>query len=157
MGALAQQAGLPFVDLAELVVDEDVARLLPEHLTLRYQALPLRRLENGQILVGLAETTNVNTLDSVRLALGSDVTFALIDAVDLELASRQVHRSNVELDDDLATSDEEPDDREDIADASAGTPAVKYVNAAIGRAIDERASRRPFRARGQSPVCTRAD
>jgi type IV pilus assembly protein PilB len=139
MDALAEQVGLPFVDLGDMVVDTDIAKLLPEHLALRYQALPLQRLDGGQILVGLADANNVNTLDEIRLALGSDVSFALADPVDLELAAKHVHRSNVELEDEVAEP-LEADDREDIAEVGSGTPAVKYANAAIARAIDEGAS-----------------
>jgi type IV pilus assembly protein PilB len=138
MGALAEQAGLPFVDLAHVVVDPEVASLLPEHLAVRYQALPLQRLPGGEILVGLAEGRNISTLDDLKLALGANISFGLVDAVDLEVVSKQVHRSTVELDEELPA--EEETDHEDLADTRTGTPAVKYVNTAIARAIDERAS-----------------
>ena len=141
MSALAEQVGLPVIDLAAVAVDPKVARLLPEHLAQRYHALPLTRLDTGEILVGLGEPGEPHALDDLRLALGGRLSFGLVDPVELELATQQIHRRT--LDADLAgliEHGEEQEERGDLTDEVIGTPAIKHVNAAIARAIEERAS-----------------
>src|SRR5262249_60357466 len=57
--ALAEQYGIPFLDLGEAAVDEEAARLLPEKAARRLQALPIRRLPDHLVLVGVADPTDV--------------------------------------------------------------------------------------------------
>src|ERR687891_2888515 len=55
---LAEQHELPFIELAESDVQIEAATLLPEDLARRYTALPMA-IENGSILVAVADPTNV--------------------------------------------------------------------------------------------------
>ena len=141
MTALAEQVGLPVIDLAGMAVDSEVAKLLPENLAQRYQALPLTRLDTGEILVGLAEPGDPHALDDLRLVLGRSLSFGLVDPVELELATRQIHRRTLDADLAVRIEDaEEQEERDDLTDEVDGAPAIKYVNTAIARAIEERAS-----------------
>ena len=77
---LAEQHGLDFVDLNELEVDRSVAALLPEQYARRYQALPVRFVSDGLVLVAVADPTNVLASDDLRLALGLNVRVAVASA-----------------------------------------------------------------------------
>ncbi|MER3488272.1 MAG: hypothetical protein C4307_05950, partial [Chloroflexota bacterium] len=52
--ALSQQYEMDFVDLAQGKIDEELARLLPAELARRYQALPVRLLPGGVLLMAIA-------------------------------------------------------------------------------------------------------
>src|SRR5512132_2917005 len=81
--ALAEQHGLAFVDLNETKLDDEAATLLPEGVARRYDAMPVR-VENGTLVVAVADPTNILAHDDLRLALGADMRIVVADAVQLE-------------------------------------------------------------------------
>ena len=70
---LAEQHELEFVELDFAAVEIEAAMLLPENLARRYRAVPIRFLEDGYVLVAVADPTNVMFSDELRLALGMPV------------------------------------------------------------------------------------
>jgi type IV pilus assembly protein PilB len=142
--ALAEQAGLEYVDLAEAELDEDAAMLLSKELAARYQAVPVRYLSSDMLLVAVADPTNVGVADDLRLALGHNVRLAVAEPADLERAIKKLYRTQIEVDDSVAAETELLFDvlaqREDIAESSDDTPAVKLVHATLAQAIEDGAS-----------------
>src|SRR3989304_1981314 len=57
--ALAEQHGLEFVDLVHVDVDPSALSLLPEKLARRYEALPIRLLDDQTVLIAVADPTTV--------------------------------------------------------------------------------------------------
>jgi type IV pilus assembly protein PilB len=142
--ALADQAGLEYVDLLEAELDEDAAMLLSRDLAARYQALPVRYLSSDMLLVAVADPTNVGVADDLRLALGHNVRLAVAEPADLERAIKKLYRTQIEVDDTGAAATELLFDvlaqREDIAESADDTPAVKLVHATLAQAIEDGAS-----------------
>jgi type IV pilus assembly protein PilB len=83
--ALAAQYRLDFVDLTEVVPQREAIRRVPEAMARRYQVLPLRIVEDGSLLVALADPTAVTSAAFVGV-LGLDVQLAVADAAALERA-----------------------------------------------------------------------
>jgi len=140
--ALAEQHGLDFVDLARTQLEATATNLLPEKLARRYQALPVRFLDEATVLIAVADPTNVVASDDLRLALGLNVRFAVVEANDLQQTIDRVYRTQVEIDD-VQFDEVLPDDTplDDIREGAAtSAPAIKLVNSVISRAIDEGAS-----------------
>jgi type IV pilus assembly protein PilB len=136
---LAEQHGLEFVDLAKLQIDPSAAMLLPEKFARRYEALPVRFLENDVVLVAVADPTNVIASDDLRLAIGLNVKVAVAPAADLGAAINRVYKASLDVIDDA--EDEHHEELEEISGgAAASAPAIKLVNALISRAVDEGAS-----------------
>ena len=73
---LARQAGLPYCDLAETPADPEICTLLSEHLVARYRAIPIRRLDDDSLLVGVSDPTDVKIFDDLKLVLDAKLTFA---------------------------------------------------------------------------------
>jgi type IV pilus assembly protein PilB len=139
--ALAEQHGLEFVDLNEEKVDRDVAALLPEQYARRYEALPVRFVSDGLVLVAVADPTNVVASDDLRLALGLNVRLAVASAPAIASAIGSCYRN--EFDIDLYVGEETADipiDADDISDAGTSAPAIELVNGLVSRAIDDGAS-----------------
>jgi type IV pilus assembly protein PilB len=138
--ALAEQHGLAFVDLNETKLDDEAATLLPEGVARRYDAMPVR-VENGTLVVAVADPTNILAHDDLRLALGTDMRIVVADALQLEetMGRRYRHAAlgAVETFSSAAWRADDDDERVDVDDSA---PAIKFVNDVISRALAHRAS-----------------
>ncbi len=85
---LAEQHELEYLDLEPSSIEVDVVGLLPETLARRYNALPMRMLEDGSVLMAVADPTNVLFYDELRLALGITIRLgvASVDAIEASIA-----------------------------------------------------------------------
>ena len=143
--ALADQHDLEYLELAKVEIDPAAASLLPEKFARRYGALPVRFTGDDQVLVALADPTNVLTSDDLRLALGLNVQLAVVPGPDLEKTIQRIYRSELDVEQDEFEEepalDELPGAVTDIREGAAtSAPAIKLVNQMIARAIDEGAS-----------------
>ena len=65
VAALAQQVGLPFVDLSEYSVDGSAIGRVPGPVCRRHSAIPIG-FEDGKLLVAMADPANVFAVDDIR-------------------------------------------------------------------------------------------
>jgi MshEN domain len=93
--ALAEQYGIPFVDLSTTEVDEEVARLLRHDAARRLQALPIKRLPDHLLLVGMADPTDVLAAEELRSLLGTGICLNVVDIAALEAAFMRLHGPRV--------------------------------------------------------------
>ncbi|MBD0348911.1 MAG: Flp pilus assembly complex ATPase component TadA [Thermoleophilia bacterium] len=139
--ALAEQHGLEFVDLADTEIEDSAANLLPERLARRYRAVPLKFLAEDSVLVAVADPTDVITSDDLRLALGLNVRFAVVDGEDLERTLTRSYRLDLSVGDDMSQADHEENEVTDVREiAATSAPAIKLVNSVLSHAIEESAS-----------------
>lgn len=89
--ALAEQYELDFVDLREVMPDDQVGMLLREKLARRYGALPVTVLRDGLLLVAIGDPTNVSAAEELRLALRRDIRLAVADQTELAEAIERLH------------------------------------------------------------------
>jgi type II secretory ATPase GspE/PulE/Tfp pilus assembly ATPase PilB-like protein len=130
---LAAQLGLEFVDLMQVAIDPNAAQLLQEGFAHSQQAVPVRYLSPDVVQVAMADPTNLNTIDQLKIALGVNCAPAVADPVVLETVIARTYRLS------LAVSDVAPDEG-DIDEAAAAEGALDLMNNLIGRAINQRAS-----------------
>ena len=148
-GALAEQYGLEYVDLDEIVLDRSAVALLPEELARRYQALPLRILEDGTPLLAVTDPTDLATAEDLRFVLGSSFKIAVAERALIELAIARAYRRSLQL----ITADAEPDApgeeqrAHDIRDLASSTPTINLVNSLLTTALEEGASDLHFEPR----------
>ncbi len=136
---LAEQHGLDFIALGRDEVDTAAVELLPQKFAERYTALPVKFLEDNQVLVAVADPTDVLGADDLRLAVGVGVRFAVAERLDLEKAITHFYRIEGKLEVEAVEAVEEV--RDDISElTSESSPAVQLVNSLLGRAIEEGAS-----------------
>jgi type IV pilus assembly protein PilB len=139
--ALAEQAGLPFLDLRAVECDRAAARLLAEKLARRYGALPIRFLDNKAVLVAVSDPTDVVSGDDLRVALGHDVELVVVERGDLEAAIGHAYRGHEEVVQPLQVKDKQfVTAIDDIQGGGAHAPAIQLVNQILTAAIDEGAS-----------------
>ena len=131
--ALADQYGLEFVDLTQVAVDQRAAQLVQEGFARKHLALPVRFLADDVVQVAVADPTNLQTTDELRLALGVHSELAVADALALETTIQRSYRLSVAVTD-VAPDDELPD-TDEVTEG-----ALDLVNSLIGRALNSGAS-----------------
>jgi MSHA biogenesis protein MshE len=83
--ALAEQYELEFVDLDAAQFDRTAIERLTAKEARHYDAIPIRFLEDGRLLVGVADPTDVGACDELRTKLGG-VSLVVVDQIELHRA-----------------------------------------------------------------------
>jgi len=135
---LAEQHELAFIDLDARAIDPTAALLLPESLARRYRALPIEFLEDGYLLVAVADPTNVMFSDELRLAVGMPVRICVSPPESIETAINTVN-GGTPIAEEVLSGNDIADDAS-VLDLQHNTPAVVFVNQAISSALDHQAS-----------------
>jgi type IV pilus assembly protein PilB len=141
VAALAEQIGLPFVDLTDCSVDGSAVALLPAAVCRRHAVLPIG-YDEGRLVLAMADPGNVFALDDVRALTGLEPRPVIATRDDLLAAVDRFCRAEADLDDLSSTlsSVEEEDDLGRLREVVEEAPIVKYVNLLITQAIQDRAS-----------------
>lgn len=71
--ALEEVSRVPYLDCTAMQCEEAVLQLIPKPMAMRLDVLPVR-MEEGRLLVVMAEPQNVATIDELRFTCGKDVT-----------------------------------------------------------------------------------
>ncbi len=155
--AHAEQLGIPFLQLGEASIDEDVAKAIPQSVVQRYNAVPIRRSGN-RLTVAMSDPSNVFALDDIRLITGYEIDPMLATAEDISAlmsgsdgggGQEELQTALEALDGglgaalgddiDLAAAgiDEDVDRAQAMEDEA---PIIRVVNVIIQQAIKDRAS-----------------
>ena len=140
VAALAQQIGMPFVDLAEASVDGAALSSVPQAVCRRYNALPIG-YEDGKLLVAMSDPANVFAIDDIRSITGVEVKPVVATKSDVIAAINRYHRADSDLDDlTMVLDHEEEESLDGLKEVVEDAPIVKFVNLLITQAINDRAS-----------------
>ena len=141
VASLAQQIGLPFVDLSDYPIDPSAASLVPDAVLRRHTTLPIG-YEDGKLVVAMADPANVFAMDDIRSMTGLEVKTVVATKADVTAAINRLHRMDTDMEDLTSTIDagEEQDDLSKVKEVVDDAPIVKFVNLLITQAIQDRAS-----------------
>ena len=139
--AIATQLDLEFVDLDDIIPDEQALLTLPEHLARRYQVLPLE-IHNDKLRVGMVDPLDVVALDDVRHFVGQEIEPVVISRDSFQRVLNQYPALDESI---QALIKEIKADPEEMELAKLRTlvdeaPVVRLVNSIILQAIRQRAS-----------------
>jgi type IV pilus assembly protein PilB len=95
--ALAKQYDLEFIDLARTQVEPVAAGLLQPQFARRHQALPVRFIDEDEVLVALADPTNLQIVDDLRLAIPQKIRLAVAESDVLDGALAGIYRAHIEM------------------------------------------------------------
>jgi type IV pilus assembly protein PilB len=143
---LAQQAGLPFVDVATAGVEAKALEKIDVTTARAFGVLPLR-IENGALIVALSDPANLSVLEDLRFGTGLEVRGVVADESALRVAQDQHYREEAssnqakmkELVAEFAREGAKLD-LEDKSAMAAAAPVVKLLNYLLYQAIRDRAS-----------------
>jgi len=137
---LAEQHELELIELDFDSIDLSAALLLPESLARRYRALPVRFLDDGYVLVAVADPTNVMSSDELRLAVGMPIRICVAAPETIEAAITTLNDPQLAPVEEFVSDAEESEDTANILDLHHEIPAVVFVNKSISTALDLGAS-----------------
>jgi type IV pilus assembly protein PilB len=128
--ALAEEHGLPYVELEGLSIDASLLSIIPRNLLLRAPALPIRANDADFVEVAIADPTDFVTLDELRLTSRRPLHFVVAARDEIEAALEHFVA-------DAATSVEV---ESTAGGAEATPPAVREVTEIFARAASLGAS-----------------
>jgi type IV pilus assembly protein PilB len=149
LSALADTLGLQFVVPDRASVEEGAFGLLPVDYIRQKQVLPLRN-ENGSVVVGMVDPTNVFLLDELRRRLRKPVSVVVITSTDVSRIIELMTQgsSDVQVDDiikDVAEDDVQlvqtaAEDAADLEKMGSESPIIRFVNYLMQDALRQGAS-----------------
>ena len=141
----AEEVGLPFINLSDYLIDQQVLRRVPEEMARRYMLIPLFKI--GSVLtVAMANPYDVMAIDEVRLQSGCEVEPVVSTQTAIQKAIDQYYGMTQTVDQIVKAIDLDSQvslDKTDIQVLEKGVeeaPIVKLVNFILTRAIREGAS-----------------
>ncbi|HQX53947.1 MAG TPA: ATPase, T2SS/T4P/T4SS family [Planctomycetaceae bacterium] len=146
--ALAEQWGMPVVNLEETNIQSNVLELVPQTMAEIYKIMPVS-LKNNVLTVAMADPQNVAALDDLRNFLGHEIRGAVSSAPEVEAAIARYYADREESIEDVIDSMSTDDDAEkrirgyDLAseeEMSDSQPIKKLLNMVMLLAIRDQAS-----------------
>ena len=160
--SLARRHGLPFIDLEDQRPSGDAIEQIPLRALKRVTAIPVS-LQDGRLLVALADPANILAVDELRLATRHHLDLAIAGRDDImaELArlerASEVYETQSALEEFEVISEDDGDDLE-AEDGVSDAPLVRLVNSIVMQAASDGASDIHFEPQGDSLVVrTRVD
>jgi len=136
--AVANQMGLPFVDLAAYDIDPNAAMAVSAELARRYSVLPIK-VQDEELIVAMADPANIFAIDDLRIVTGYDIRPVVAAESDLaatieKFAAQQTDVAGMvgDLEDSMSTEGEE--EEEEGAEGSESATA-KLMNVIVTEAI----------------------
>jgi type IV pilus assembly protein PilB len=150
--ATAERYGLDYVDLSIFKVDMAAANLIAVKSARRHQAAPIAFIDEGTLLLAMADPANVLALDDVQMATGLNcrVAVAPADDIDALVSKLGTLQSTVTeaIDEEQEEAEESAAEITDIRASAQDAPVVKLVNSILGQAVTEGASDIHFEPHG---------
>jgi type IV pilus assembly protein PilB len=138
---------LPTIDLNAHGVDRTASQSIPTHVLERAVAVPYK-LEDNRLYVAVADPTNVQAIDELRIATRYALEIAVAPVEDIELELRKLARATEAweraalVEDELVGEEEEEEEEDDLEaeDGVSDAPLVRLVNSIILQAAEDGAS-----------------
>lgn len=139
---IADELGMPFVDLESLQIDVGSAGLITVDWARRLRAMPIAS-DHNKLVVAFDRPSKITAIDDIRRLTGKEISVVLVAPAALSRKIDEIYRSEAELAD--LTGEIEDDegvlDGAGIEDADIEEiPIVRYVNLVLSQAISDRAS-----------------
>jgi type IV pilus assembly protein PilB len=141
----ADHSHLPTVDLAAEGVDKAAAQSIPTHVLERAVAIPYK-LEDNRLYVAVADPTNVQAIDELRIATRQALEIGVAPREDIELELKRIVRATEAweraalVEDELDEAEESDSDDLEADDGVSDAPLVRLVNSIILQAAEDGAS-----------------
>ncbi len=150
---LSEQAGLPYVDLADYPVENlKILKYIPAEIARTFKVFPLREDSDGTIVVAISDPLNITIVDDLRLLLDKNVSPVVAGEDDImeyidryygigdETIEKMVEEFDKEDEEALLIRDIDEMDLSDLERIAHEPPVIRLVNLILLQAIKDRAS-----------------
>ncbi len=139
---VAERFGLEYIDLSQCEPDMGAVNLLSAEAIKRYQAVPVRFMEDGALLLAMADPTNILSIDDIAMITNRRVRVAAASAEDVKLLAGRLGRLEGSIED-IVEGEEEGGGDVSAAlaeEADQDAPVIKLVHSIIAQAVQQGAS-----------------
>jgi len=142
--ARATLAGIPYVELLDYPIDRTAISFVTAAICRRHEVLPIG-INNGRLVLAMADPGNVIALDDVRASAKMQVSSVGVERIDLLAAIDRFLRADDELSDLTSALLEKnvPQESQDFGVSNSledDAPIVRFVNLLVSQAIQDHAS-----------------
>jgi type IV pilus assembly protein PilB len=131
---------LDYIDLSVYELDMGAVNLIDMEAIRRYQAVPVGFLEDGTLLLAMADPTNVLTVDDVAMLTDRRVRSASASIEDLNILITRLSRVEQSVEAIAEEQDVHAEAELVMDEADKDAPVIKLVHSIIAEAIDQGAS-----------------
>jgi type IV pilus assembly protein PilB len=142
----AEAMGVPYVNLTNLTVGEDITRLISKDTAETYMAVPFG-MQQGRLAVGMLDPTNIQAVDFLSRKLGHTITTYLASRASIDKVLGQFHSdvaADVAASLDVAEVGDHPKvekkDPKAMQNLVQDAPITRALNAILDYAAQSRAS-----------------
>lgn len=142
----AQAMGVPYVNLNNMTVPEEITKLLPKETAETYMAAPFG-MQQGRLAVGMLDPTNIQAVDFLSRKAGSTITVYQASRASIDHVLTQFHNdvaADVASAIDIAKVDDHPKveskNPEAVQNLVQDAPITRALNAILDYAAQSRAS-----------------
>lgn len=142
----------PAVELSEIEIDPQIAKLIPREICDKHCIIPINRAANS-IIVAMADPSNMYVIDDIKFLTGYNVEpviasdVAIKDAINKVFGSLEKEKQEGELTraidsliEEIGSDEEEEIETIDLEKASQSKPIIRLVNQILMDAIERKAS-----------------
>ncbi|MCM8763284.1 MAG: Flp pilus assembly complex ATPase component TadA, partial [Candidatus Omnitrophica bacterium] len=128
----AAALGVPYMDLTDYIIDQEVVKLVPENLAKKYKVIPLFKIGNN-LTLAMADPQDIQAMDKIR-------EVAKIDTIEPVLATEKGIQDAIDTYYGVSGTVDEIIKYIDKEKAAGETAIIKLVNAVVTEAVRDRAS-----------------
>jgi type IV pilus assembly protein PilB len=137
---VAERFGLDYIDLSVYELDMGAVNLIGMEAIRRYQAVPVGFLDDGTLLLAMADPTNVLTIDDIAMLTGRRVRSASASIEDLNILIMRLSRVEQSVEEIVEEDDAQAESELHMDEADKDAPVIKLVHSIIAEAIEQGAS-----------------
>lgn len=139
--AIAQVSGVPYVNLSNSLIDQNILSLLPEDIAERFMAVPLAEVQN-RLAVAMIDANNVQAVDylSNRVQRPLKVFMASEGGVRHVLDQYRTDLSSVDKAADLSQAEAKADEASEVKTIVQDSPISQALSKILEYAVKSRAS-----------------
>ncbi len=138
---VAERFGLEYIDLSSYEPDMGAVNLMSAEAIKRYQAVPVRFMDDGALLLAMADPTNILSIDDIAMITNRRVRVAAASAEDVKLLAGRLGRLEGAIEDIVEEDEGTGDLSTSLAEeADQDAPVIKLVHSIIAQAVQQGAS-----------------
>ncbi len=134
------RVGLDYIDLSVYELDMGAVNLIDMDAIRRYQAVPVGFLEDGTLLLAMADPTNVLSIDDIAMLTGRRVRSASASIEDLNILIMRLSRVEQSVEEIVEDEETQAEAELHMDEADKDAPVIKLVHSLIAEAIEQGAS-----------------
>lgn len=149
--ALGETWNMPYVNLSDHEIDDNIVRIIPEAVARKYLSIPVGIDEDDNIIVAITNPLNFYALDQVKSFLKKPVRWCISTQTQIngilervygvERSLREASEDMISLESRISVEAETEDaSLRDLKEMAEEAPIIKLANILMSQALNERAS-----------------